>query len=151
MGRPKLNSKWSEAEAEAFARFTTPDRLAVALYRRGEEGAAARKAITDISHTAKHLSGWLQSADYLEANRDRIAFIAHLPDLDRDLARLRHAIGVTDDFQLPSDPLARHGTPEGFETTLSPAGEANIRAWYRDDAPIIEWCMAFRKEMIPPD
>lgn len=147
-GRPRRNAMWNEAEAGAFTRFQTPDMLAVALGRPGEEGEAARKAIGGIRHTSSYLSTWLVSPDYLEAHRDRIAFVGMTPELDRDIDRLRRAIGVTEEFQLPSDALNRHETPDGFQTAISPEAEANVRDWYAGDVAILEWCKAFREQMM---
>jgi hypothetical protein len=39
-----------------------------------------------------------------------------------------------------------HRTPAGMDTHLSEEGERNIRAWYRGDYEIYDWCTQRREE-----
>jgi hypothetical protein len=144
-GQPRYNNSWSAEETEAFARFPTPDSLAIAVNKPGEQGEAARRAIKSISHVATHLSTWLGSAHDLEQNRSRIAFIGHTPELNRDIPYLTYALGIRGNFTLPTDAIERHETPTGFPTEMSREGAATIHDWYRTDQPILDWCMAFRQ------
>jgi hypothetical protein len=49
-GRPRFVRPWSEGEARAFRRFSTPQELADALSSTGDERASAVDALESIEH-----------------------------------------------------------------------------------------------------
>lgn len=146
MGRPRLNKKWSPDEARAFAIFRTPDALAVALSAR-DEGmrTAAIEAMAALRH-ATPLTEWFS----IEELKDRAADIACIlwqDKLTEDFARAKRLLALPADITLPTDEVATHKTPQGFSTTLSEEGEANIRRWYRNDLPLFRHCREMRREI----
>jgi hypothetical protein len=83
MGRPLLNSKWSEDEVEAFALFKSPNDLAEALS--SSDSKAAPKAMRSIAHVRTSLADTLGSKDYVLKRREDILWIGRTESLDGTL------------------------------------------------------------------
>ncbi|MCX8254112.1 hypothetical protein RHAL1_03882 [Beijerinckiaceae bacterium RH AL1] len=148
-GLPRNFREWTADEAWAFKRFTTPNALAEALSsedatRRGD----AERAMIGIAHTGMKLSYWLLSASYVRKRRDDILWIGHQPSLDADFSALARLLGLPGDVALPDDDVDAHRTPAGYETALSPLGEANIAGWYRKDFEIYAACLELREALL---
>jgi len=138
MGRPLLNSKWSAEEAEAFARFKTPNDLAEALTE-GDENDAALKAMHDIAHVRTSFADTLGSREDVRDRLEDIIWIGRTETLDRDFELLKFRLGLPSETALPLDPVAAHRTPEGFSTALSETGRRNLTAWYAADIEFLAW------------
>jgi len=141
MGQPRYYRPWSDAEAKAFGRFHTPRELATALADGERAATAAMKAIVQL----RPLKKWLESPDALEARRRQILYVARQETLDTDWPALRELLRLPSGLELPSDPRQAHRPPTQEDRTLDDAGREAILHWYRDDYPILEWCMAFRE------
>lgn len=140
--RPLHDLRWSRGEAAAFARFRTPDQLASALYRK----PAAAAAMQDIHHVRAGLKHHLHSVDFLEKNRARIGYIMEQPTLDEDIRRYAELSGL-DTSRFDPAAIARHETPPGFETYLSPAARSNLEQWYAEDLQIYQWCRSNKAQI----
>lgn len=146
MGRPLLNSKWSTAEAEAFAQFRTPNELAEALTSPARE--AALNAMRDIAHVRTSFADTLGSRDDVLERLEDIVWIGHTETLGNDFEMLKHRLGLPSSTALPSDPVAAHRTPDGFSTSLSKTGRRNVRNWYAADIEFVAWLEHIRKPLL---
>lgn len=144
-GRPRNDVPWKGGEIETFARFKAPNELAEALSSPADR-AAAEAAMGSIQHVREHLSHWLGSLDYLRSRQNDIAYVCHQPELTQDFEAIKRLLGLPEELALPEDPIIAHHTPEGFSTSLSALGEANIRAWYADDFLLYEECLKLREK-----
>ncbi len=131
-GQPRYFFPWSEEEKEAFALFPTPDALASALSD-PERRADAERAMRAIPHVRDFYTRWLGPPDYFASRQHDLVFVGSQEHLREDFERLKRALGVADDLQLPSDPEKAHRRPEGLDGALSPAARANLAAWYAED------------------
>lgn len=147
-GMPRRRLKWSPAEKIAFERFSTANLLAEALSGSDEERAAAQAAMDGIMHSSLRLTYTLGSLSAFESHKHRIAWIGHQPTLTADFEVLKTIIGLPADAHLPTDPVRSHATPEGYDTTLSERGRANLAEWYKDDYPVYSACLALREELM---
>lgn len=142
MGRPLRNSKWSDGEAEAFARFKTPNDLAEALTLPVCEDA--RKAMQEIAHVKTSFSDALGSRESVLERLGDIVWIGRTETLEDDFKKLTERLGLPCGIALPSDPIAAHRTPEGFSTNLSETGRKNMTDWYAADIEFLAWLERYR-------
>lgn len=135
-GRPRYFSPWKAGEAEAFARFETPEALALALGSDDpSERDAAVAAMADIRHVRDRLSGWLGSPELLRARREDVVFAGRVETLDADIGRLAIRLGL-DALELPTDATAAHRSPVRPEP-LSTRAIALLEDWYADDVELV--------------
>jgi hypothetical protein len=142
-GQPLLNSRWSEGEEQAFARFKTPNDLAEALTV-VEVREEARKAMREIAHVKTSFADTLGSKSYVLERLTDIVWIGRTESLDRDFEKLRQHLGLPSTIVLPSESTAAHRTPDGFSTALSEIGRKNVTAWYADDLEFVAWLERYR-------
>ena len=147
MGKPAGFVPWDADEEWAFARFKTPDALAIAL---GASDAAiareARRALRSIRHVRQHQHEWFPAPapEYMREHRGRVVWTGFQESLDSDFEALKRILRLPADTTLPSDPVAAHRMPAGFSTCLSEAGRRNIAAWYAQDVRFVEGLRALR-------
>jgi len=135
-----LQLGWSEGEAAAFAAFTSPNQLALALWSQDvSKHSQAVAALQSIQHVRDSYWRWLGAPEELHRRRNDILFIGrqeHLADDVRVLARhLKLDIGA-----LPSDPIEAHRSPDGLDRHLDERAVANLMRWYAADYQAIELC-----------
>ena len=148
-GQPRNYREWTDDEAWAFGLFPTPNVLAEALSSAdGTLRADAERAMLGIAHTGLRLSYWLLSASYVRKRRSDIIWIGHQPSLSEDFEGLKTILGLPHEATLPADDVGAHRTPAGYETALSPTGEANITTWYRKDFDIYSACLELRETLL---
>jgi arylsulfatase len=144
-GMPAHFFEWTPREAEAFARYSTPQDLASDLASRdGGRKRAASKAMRAIRHLT-HISRFVGDVDFLEANAERIAYVGRLETLDADWPGVRSLLGLPDDLDLPRDPVKAHVGDVSVDRRLTAAQEKALREWYAEDYAILEWCDRFRQ------
>lgn len=147
-GRPRNDIPWTAAETIAFARFPTPDHLAMALssptvgLRR-----AAQEAMSAIPHLVP-LGYWLGSVDEIERRTGRLIVLSQ-SSLTADFARLKILLKAPH-AELPDDDIRAHRTPEGFSTALSLQARLNIAEFYKEDALLYERCLSERMASLSP-
>lgn len=148
-GAPRYNTRWSAEEAKAFSLFKTPDEIALALESPDDSVREdAKLGLNAIQHCRLDYRHYLDSVDFLEANKHRIVFIGVQEELDTDYRRLCRVLGLQDPPAPPEDDVGAHRTPAGFATALSEQGRANVLRHYASDLPIYEWCLRRRAEIV---
>ena len=148
-GQPRHYFEWTADEAWAFSRFPTANALAEALSSTNAAFRAdAERAMIGIAHTGLRLSFWLLSASYVRKRQNDILWIGHQPSLTADFEALKPLLDLPADAALPADDIGAHRTPAGYETVLSPTGEANITTWYRKDFDIYSACLELRETLL---
>jgi hypothetical protein len=143
----KKKANWSPEERFAFSRFTTPNDLAEALSSPTKRKDAER-AMRGIQHVREPLSYYLGSTGFLERNKDRIFFIGRQETFDDDVVCLKRMLGVEPEILPPSGREDANRTPPTMSTELSKRAIGNIKPWYEEDYPILEWCLEHREKIL---
>jgi hypothetical protein len=139
--RPRYHYPWREEERIAFARFKTPDQLAVALSSDDDdERQAAERAMRGIGHVNTPYTFWFPEESAFRARLDDLFFIGLQDRLDDDFESLKEKLGLPPDEQLPSDETAAHKSPSGSQTQLSDVGRVNLERWYARDIAFVQLC-----------
>jgi hypothetical protein len=144
-GNKRLN--WSAEERFAFSRFTEPNELAEALSNSSQRPDAER-AMRGIQHVREPLSFYLGSVDFLDTNKDRIFFIGRQEAFDHDVVRLQRMLRVEPEILPPTSIPDANRTRPTMSTQLTRRATDNIKAWYQEDYPILEWCLEHRKRIL---
>lgn len=136
-GRPTYVYRHSPGEAEAFARFSTPNDLAEAL---GDPDPAVRaeadQAFAVIHHLRRGYEHYLVGPAYLTERAADILFIGRQETFEASWLALRTRLGVAD---AGPEALPRiHAAPPGQSTDLSPRAIANLRERLAGDLAIHE-------------
>jgi hypothetical protein len=135
-GLPRYHIPWKKGEAEAFAKFDTPDALAVALTAGGPDQQHAEAALGSIQHVRSSYWDWFGDPDYFKRRSDHILWIGHQESLD--LTPLAATLGL-ERMQLPTDP-ARANKTDRAKPELSELARQNLRQWYAKDYQFLELC-----------
>ena len=139
--RPRYHYPWREEERIAFARFKTPDELAVALSSGDdEERQAAERAMRGIGHVNTPYTVWFPDESAFRARLGDLFFIGLQDRLDDDFESLKAKLGLPPDARLPRDETAAHKSPSGSQTRLSDVGRANLERWYARDIAFVQLC-----------
>jgi glycosyltransferase involved in cell wall biosynthesis len=139
--RPRYHYPWREEERIAFARFKTPDQLAVALSSEDDkERQAAERAMRGIGHVNTPYTFWFPDESAFRARLDDLFFIGLQDQLDDDFESLKTKLGLAADTHLPRDETAAHKSPTGSQTQLSDVGRANLERWYERDIAFVQLC-----------
>jgi hypothetical protein len=140
-GKPRINSPWTPAEAEAFGHFGTVDSLGRALTSTDlEERAAARTAMESISHVRVSYWNWFGNMRTFARRLDDLLLILWVPELTTSFACLCDLLGLPDEPFLPDDDVLAHRNPAGVDRTLSVEARANLEAWYAQDRAFVAMC-----------
>jgi glycosyltransferase involved in cell wall biosynthesis len=138
---PRYHYPWREEERIAFARFKTPDQLAVALSSDDdEERQAAERAMHGIGHVNTPYTFWFPDESAVRARLDDLFFIGLQDRLDEDFESLKTKLGLPPEARLPRDETAAHKSPSGSQTQLSDVGRANLERWYERDIAFLQLC-----------
>ncbi len=135
-GQPRYFIPWTEGEAEAFARFDSPDALAVSLSAGGTEQQDAEAAMRAIRQLRRSYWDWFRDPEYFKSRADHILWIGRQESLD--LKPLATALGV-ESLELPTDPLRANKRVQA-KPELSDLARQNLRRWYADDYLFLETC-----------
>ncbi len=140
-GQPRTYSEWSAGEAEAFARFETPNELATALSSdNDEERTAAERAMQNIQHVRDSFVSWFGNEDYFMQRLDDILFVGRQETLSEDFQALKQRLNLPEEITLPSDDIGAHRNPPDLDKNLSPASMAALQEWYKADYDFIKLC-----------
>lgn len=136
-GRPRYDTPWTPDEARAFARFRTPNELALSLSADDAEvREAGLHAMRTIGHVRTTYRDWFGDEALMLRRLDDILLIGRQESLAADFAVLRTLLGLPDDVRLAEV----HRTPEEFDRHLEPRARANLREWYAADYRMLELC-----------
>jgi len=148
-GMPRYNFPWSKEEAEAFAYFSTPNQLALALSSSDPAiKEAALEAMQAIRHVNTHYSYWLISREYLLSRRKSILFIGTQENLEEDFEIIKKILELPNNVQLPNDPVKAHRNPPNVDRNLDPEAIANLSEWYAEDHELYKLCLEIREQII---
>lgn len=137
-GRPRHDVEWTRAEQATFRRWDTPDALGRSL---ADGVGAAGVGIRSIHHTRRPLSAWLGGPQLLQSAC--LAYIGRQERIDDEWPAMRHALGLPNDLELPSDPIAAHRAPRA-PAPLSSAALHAFRGFFAADYRTIEICEEIR-------
>jgi hypothetical protein len=129
---------WSEDEEKAFARFDTPNRLALALCSDdAEEREFAQWAMKHIRHVGfqRRFTG---SIDALHERSEQIVYIARQETLTADWERLKQILALPPGLHLVNDPGRAHRRTKPGDAELDAAAVRNLREWYAHDYGLLE-------------
>lgn len=140
-GRPRYVRPWSDAEARAFGRFSTPQELGDALAGDAASQAAAVDALESIEHVRTSYWYWFADPDAFRRRWDDVLFIGFQETLDQGLPVLAERMGV-DDLVLPTDDVDAHRTTATSEP-LTAAARAALSDWYAADYEFVALCRQF--------
>jgi Sulfotransferase family len=146
-GQPRVMNPWNPTEAVAFARFQTPNALATALASRDSSTrAAAEAAMRGITHVGSSYWDWFHELAYFERRLDDVLLIGFQETLDSDFETLKSLLNLPSHVRLPTDAVASHRSPPGFDRTLDATSQAVLREWYARDYEFIELCRSLRSD-----
>lgn len=128
-GKPYYNSPHTEAEAEAFERFSTPNQLGEAL---AEGAKRAKEAMENISHVNTHYTDWFCSLEYFKWRKRDIYFCGRQENLSEDFGVLKDMLDV--DVELKH----KHVTPQECDRHLSSKAKEALKDWYAIDYKFIK-------------
>ncbi len=135
-GRPRYYIPWREYEAEAFARFQSPEALAVSLTAGGTDQRDGEAAMHAIHHVQTSYWDWFRDPDYFRRRADHVLWIGHLESLD--LGPLASVLGA-ESLELPTDPRKANKGPDA-KPQLSDLARENLRQWYAKDYAFLDLC-----------
>lgn len=140
-GRPFHYKPWTRDDRRTFARFKTPNDLALGLSAPDEETRReARRAFKTMGPLKNHLSEWLGSKELVASRAGSILLIGWTDTLAADFERLKSELHLPASCRLPEGDRRAHRAPKSQSSDLEPEAVANLREWYRDDVELIELC-----------
>ncbi len=142
-GQPRYLSPWSPEEEVAFATFSTPNQLALALSSPIlKERAAAQQAMRHIEHVKSYYWDWFLDREYFSSRLADIAFIGFQKRLAADFEVLKGKLGLPDHATLPSSDVQAHRNPICLDRRLDDRAIANLTQWYRRDFEFVALCQS---------
>jgi len=146
-GAPAHTVPWNEREADAFARFDTPERLALALDSAHEQYAEAAEAMGAVSHLAARQWDWVGDESVFQRRWNDFLWIARQETLAADFQALKRALGLPDEVELPGGERATNRASGGSKDAgLSAEAALNVRRWYARDYRLLELCEQWRED-----
>jgi hypothetical protein len=148
-GQPRVFNPWTPAEAEAFARFETPNALAAALASRDPSvRSTAEAAMRGITHVRSSYWDWFHDPAYFQARLGDILLIGFQETLDSDFETLKSLLSLPPGVRLPTDAVASHRSPAGLDRTLDGTSQVTLREWYARDYEFMELCRPLRSRSL---
>jgi hypothetical protein len=144
-GEPRYHVRWNKGETKAFARFDSPDALAVSLSAGGTEQRDAEESMRGIRHVQTSYWDWFGDPEYFMSRADHVLWIGHVESLD--LKPLAKALGL-ERVELPVDPVRANRTVEA-KPEISDLARQNLRQWYAQDYEFLELCDAVSLQPSP--
>ncbi len=137
MGRPRYDSAHTPGEAITFGRWPELEPLILDVAAGDPDAQSAWDAVPHL----RPLSAWLVDAEAIEG--PNIAYIAHLPTLDREWPAMCGIWGISAASDLPTSPVAAHRAPER-PPDLSQAARDALRLLLDDDYRLYSHCLDVR-------
>ena len=139
-GQPRYNSRWNAVEKEVFERFTTANRLAVALADTASpQHDLALRATDAIGHFQPYRK-WYVRLDEFRRRQDNVLFVGLQKQLPAAFARLINFLGIREDQKLSDDDIAAHRNPANVDRSSSKPGVMALKNWYAEDYEFIALC-----------
>jgi len=134
MGHPYYHVPWTDGEKQAFAVFSNPCDLALAL---SDTNPAVRErahlAMKHIGHVNSHYGDWFDSESYLEERAEDILFVGFQESLDTDFSRLRELLDIPETVELPGEAMEANRNPHKRDPALTAQAQENLETWYKED------------------
>jgi hypothetical protein len=147
-GQPRYFVDWRPAERKAFARFETPNQLAVALSSHDpREQHQARQAMRAITHVRTFYSDWFGNRAFFLSRLQDVFFIGFQETLSDDFECLKRKLGVDPAAALPNDDINAHRNPSTVNRDLEWQAIVNLRAWYAEDDQFVDLCKGIAKRV----
>lgn len=130
-GQPRIYNPWNNEEAEVFGEFKTPNEMAKALSSSNLELAElAKKGFNNIGHVNTSYWDWFLDEQYLEKRLNSIGYVAEIRNLDESFESFKSKYGIGDSVSLPTSQVKKHANPDGFDKSLEPEAEKNLKDYY---------------------
>lgn len=145
-GQPRYFYPWTEAEANAFAVFETPDQLASTLS--SDDEPMRRKAVAamqGIQHVGNSYWEWFGNEAYFLSRRRDILFVGFLETMEQDFEMLKAKLDIPKEVVLPGHGVETHKSPQDLDKRLGETAMTNLKEWYREDYGFIELCTILRE------
>jgi hypothetical protein len=147
-GQPRHNFPWSDGERQAFAQFSTPAELGIALSSLdSDRRTAALQAMKNIGHVRSSYWDWFDNEAYFLSRTRDLFFIGFQETLAEDFGRLRCKLHLRDTVRLPDDDVLAHRSPSGLDRELNEAARRNLTQWYARDYRFVELCREIAHEL----
>ncbi len=137
MGRPRYNSAHTPGEAVTFGRWPELEPLIRDVAAGDPDAQSAWQAVPHL----RPLSAWLVDTEAIEAAS--IAYIAHLPTLDREWLVICGIWEISEASELPTSTVAAHRAPER-PPDLSQKARNALRLLLEDDYRLYSRCLDVR-------
>jgi len=134
---PRFRSPWTPAEARAFAIFSTPNDVGLALAGSGEERAAAAGVLRSIEHVRTSYWDWFANPAAVRRREGDILWIGFQETLDVQIADLAESLGVPE-LRLPAEHAAANRSQPGND--LTPTAREALADWYGRDYEFLALC-----------
>jgi hypothetical protein len=146
-GRPRYISRWSPEEVIAFAHFSSPNELALALSSaNAEERDGALMAMSSIEHVRDSYWRWFGSEEYFLSRRADLFFVGFQESLGADFEILKVKLSLPESLSLPDNDIDAHRNPAGLNRTLDHEAITNLRRWYERDFQFLDLCRGILRE-----
>ncbi len=141
-GLPRLPPvPWSRGEEVAFARFATPNELALALSSEAEgRRAAALDAMRSISHIRSPHWCWFKDESYFLSRQSDILFIGFQETLNEDFEVLKRLLTLPEAVKLPDNEVTANRARANVDKRLDDEAIRNLKAWYHRDYEFVDLC-----------
>jgi hypothetical protein len=144
-GAPRYHFRWTEAESEAFSRFSSAQELATSLESPDPDTArAAHRAMRRIRHLRSQSWTVGGPAD-LRPRLDRVVYIGRQETLDADWQNLQRILEVPDYIELPRDPVTANRTGDWSRDQIDDRARAALRRYYDKDYRLLDLCDDVRR------
>ncbi len=141
-------SRWTPEEAIAFARFHSPNELAMAL---SSDDPALREAAAESMRSIQHINSpqrsWLVNERYFRSRASKCVFIGFQETLDNDFSLFKRILNLPPDIELPRDEVLSHRNPAHLDRRLDEEAIRNLKIWYREDYALLEVCKEIAAEI----
>ncbi|MFV2036717.1 MAG: hypothetical protein ACC646_03940 [Paracoccaceae bacterium] len=138
-GQPRILSEWTPHEAIAFSEFSDANSLAESLFRDGETGTKAYKAMRSISHVAMNQHHWFVQAGQFLQLRPPLHIIRQ-ENFASDLAVFLGKVGFDEAPDITDDAVAAHKNDYSGHQKLSAGAIRNLERWYAVDIEFYKIC-----------
>ncbi|HEY5011814.1 MAG TPA: sulfotransferase family 2 domain-containing protein [Acidimicrobiia bacterium] len=136
---PRYRNPWTAAEARAFADFSSPGELGLALAGSGAERTAAEFAMHSIEHVRSSYWDWFSSPAAVRRREHDILWIGFVERLDEQIPDLAQRLGLPK-LELPTDDVTAHRSPRESRPDLPPEARDALVTWYRRDYEFLDVC-----------
>lgn len=150
-GLPRHHMPWTPAEERAFAEFTTPNELGLALSStNGAKRERAETAMRGIKHVGSSYWDWFVDETYFRSRFPDILYIGRQENLSADFQVMKNLLGLPAAADLPNDDVQAHRNPVTANKKLEEAALANLKRWYVREFEFLDVCRELAPKLNTP-